>query len=247
MPRRKSEMHIQCLIIHLERAVERRAHIEKMIPLIKMDTKIINAVDVYKLSPSDLKLHIPGKIAPPYHSDLKASEIACFLSHRKSWQYIVDNKLDAALVFEDDAEISEPLFKNSLSLALENMASGDFIRFPIKNREEPKRVISKNDGSTLFEPVEIKLGMVAQLITHEAAQSLIDATQNIDRPVDCFLQMRWLHKVRVLTAWPSGIDEVSSALGGSMINHKVSGFAKLKREVMRPIYRYKISKLSKNS
>jgi GR25 family glycosyltransferase involved in LPS biosynthesis len=240
-------MHIQCLIIHLERAHERRAHIEKMIPLIKMETKIIDAVDVYKLSQSDLKLYNPGMVAPSYHSELKASEIACFLSHRKSWQHIVENKLDAALVLEDDAEISEQLFRNSLSLALENITEGDFIRFPIKKREEPKRVISKNYGATLFEPVEIKLGMVAQLITRDAAQALIEATESMDRPVDCFLQMRWLHNVRVLTAWPSGIDEVSSTLGGSMINHKVNGFAKLKREIMRTIYRYKISKLSKNS
>jgi GR25 family glycosyltransferase involved in LPS biosynthesis len=219
--------------------------LEKIIPLIKLETKIIDAVDARELSQADLNLYVKGLMPPPYHSDLKVSEIACFLSHRKSWQYIVENNLDAAFVLEDDADISEIPFRNSLSLALDNIESGDFIRFPIRKSEEPRRVISENYGSTLFEPKEIKLGMVAQIVTRDAAKALIEATQKIDRPVDCFLQMRWVHNVRVLSLWPSGIEEVSSILGGSMINHKAKGLGKLKREIMRPIYRFKISRLSR--
>ena len=240
-------MKIECLLIHLERAHERRTHLEKIIPLVKMDAKIIDAIDALKLSKACSDLYLPRLIEPPYHSTLKASEIACFLSHRKAWRHIVENNIEAALVLEDDANILDPAFSNSISLALKNINSGDFIRFPVKNREEPRRIISERFGSILFEPKEIKLGMVAQIITQDAARSLLEATLNIDRPVDCFLQMRWIHNVSVLSVWPSGIEEVSSTLGGSMINYKISGFGKLRREIMRPIYRRKISKLSKNS
>lgn len=240
-------MNIQCLIIHLERAHERRVHLQRLIPLIKMETQIIDAVDAQKISEAELDCYTPGMLSPSYHSPLKSSEIACFLSHRKSWEYIVKENLDAALVLEDDADISESLFNNSLSLVIENISTNDFIRFPIKNREELRKVINEKNGHTLYEPTEIKLGMVAQLITRDAAKALLDATKNFDRPVDCFLQMRWIHKVRVLSVWPSGIEEVSSRLGGSVINHKVIGLEKLRREIKRPIYQYRISKLSKNS
>lgn len=238
-------MKIECLIIHLERAHERRRHLDTILPLIKMNSHIIEAVDAENMSLEERGAYSPSIVNPHYYSKLKATEVACFLSHRKSWKYIVDNRLDAALILEDDADIAEDLCNRSLSIALKNIKPGDFVRFPIKKRETPKRIISEQSDLLLFEPVEIKLGMVAQLMTRDAAQTFLDLTSRFDRPVDCFLQMRWVHKKRILTVWPSGVDEISSELGGSMINHKAKGLAKVKREILRPIYRYKISHLSR--
>ena len=104
--------------------------------------------------------------------------------------------------------------------------------------------LARDEDIQLTLPARIELGMIAQIVTKEAAKRLLQCTTDFDRPVDCLLQMPWEHGARVLSVWPSGVKEVSNHLGGSMIDHKVFGLAKLKREINRPIYRSKINSLS---
>jgi glycosyl transferase family 25 len=81
--------------------------------------------------------------------------------------------------------------------------------------------------------------MVAQIVTYDAARRLLEKTERFDRPVDAYLQLRWKHEVRVLTLWPNGVREISSVLGGSLIQEK-SNVDRLRREVLRPLYRAKL-------
>ena len=86
----------------------------------------------------------------------------------------------------------------------------------------------------------IGLGMQAQIVTKDAAYSLLRITQNFDRPVDTYLQLKWIHEVKILTALPSGISEISNRLGGSLIGNKKSLYEKFFREIIRPIYKVKV-------
>ena len=81
--------------------------------------------------------------------------------------------------------------------------------------------------------------MVAQIVTYDAARRLLERTERFDRPVDAYLQLRWKHGVRVLTLWPNGVREISSILGGSMIQEKSTG-DRIRREILRPLYRAKL-------
>ena len=81
--------------------------------------------------------------------------------------------------------------------------------------------------------------MVAQIVTFDAAKRLLERTTRFDRPVDTYLQLRWQHGVRILTLWPNGVREISSRLGGSLIQEKSNG-DRLRRELLRPLYRAKL-------
>jgi len=78
----------------------------------------------------------------------------------------------------------------------------------------------------------------------EAARRLLAASKSFDRPVDTFLQMRWIHGVSIYAISPAGVSENDLNLGGSSIQKKVSLFNKFSREIQRFIYRHKINKLS---
>ena len=228
-----------CLIIHLDRSSERKPQVRKLKKDLPYRTKIVDAVDGSKPNDDFSKSYIPKILRPRYPFSLRSAEIACFQSHRKCWQEILDRGLEAALIIEDDVDIIDGEFKAAVKLAMKEIKMGDLIRFPIKPREKSRNRSVTRDNISIFEPTLIGLGMVAQIVTYDAARRLLERTERFDRPVDAYLQLRWKHGVRVLTLWPNGVREISSILGGSMIQEKSTG-DRIRREILRPLYRAKL-------
>lgn len=228
-------------IIHLKRATARLPQVEQLCQQLPIAGSIVTAVDgtgLTELEQSQYKRHL---MRPFYPFPLRDTEIATFLSHRACWQAIVDQGLDAALILEDDVTLDEPAFAEAFKAALAHMGQGDFVRFPVKSRERQGKTLSSGTDPRVLMPRSIGLGMQAQLVTREAAQTLLEKTQQFDRPVDTYLQMRWDHGVRVLTISPSGIGEISGKLGGSMIGKRKGFWERIYREVFRPLYRLRFS------
>lgn len=236
------------VVIHLDRAIERESQVEAICLASPFPTEVISAIDARA---SDGTSHEAwGRyqevlLVPRYPYALRDSEVACFRSHRKCWAMIVEKGLDAALIIEDDVEIAPEVFADAVAIVVPALSRGDFVRFPYKRREDEGQVITRKGEIVLRRPREVALGMQAQIVTQDAARKLLHATQSFDRPVDCLLQMPWEHGARVLSVWPSGIREKSGELGGSTIGHKTSGMAKIKREIQRPLYRYRLSRLAR--
>jgi len=248
MPDDRSSPRLKALIIHLERAENRRAQVAGLRDSLPCPSEVVWAVDAR--APADAAATgtgrpVPRHLSPRYPYALRDTEVACFQSHRKCWQQIVDEELDVALVLEDDVELDPVVFPAALTLALSVIRQGDFVRFPYKRREDAGEVIAAEGNMSLRRPEEVALGMQVQIVTLEAARRLLRATETFDRPVDCLLQMPWEHGARVLSIWPSGVSERSEDLGGSTIGHKAFGLDKIRRELLRPIYRHRISRLSR--
>lgn len=229
-----------CFIIHLETAIKRTNHVNYLKKKIPQKVSVIPAVDGKKLNKEELRYYKPNILCPTYPFKLKAAEIATFLSHRVCWQKIIDDGLDGALIIEDDVRIDNAFFSYHFEKALNEIRAGDFIRFPISDRESVKIPFVSNHNKYIFIPMVIGLGMQAQIVTKDAAYSLLRITQNFDRPVDTYLQLKWIHEVKILTALPSGISEISNRLGGSLIGNKKSLYEKFFREIIRPIYKVKV-------
>jgi GR25 family glycosyltransferase involved in LPS biosynthesis len=102
----------------------------------------------------------------------------------------------------------------------------------------------KRDNISIFEPTLVGLGTQAQIVTYDAAKRLLKRTERFDRPIDVYLQLRWKHGVRILTLWPNGVREHSSSLGGSLIGKEKNKTDKLRRELLRPLYRAMIYSFS---
>lgn len=239
---------LTAMIIHLARAEDRRDQVAALRAALPCASEVVWAVDARApgaMAAAGLAEAVPVHLSPRYPYGLRDTEVACFHSHRKCWQRIVDTGLEAALILEDDIALDPVVFPAALRLALSVMQPGDVIRFPYKRREDVGRVIAQDGAIVLRQPQEVALGMQAQIVTREAAQRLLQATARFDRPVDCLLQMPWEHGARVLSVWPSGVSEHSADLGGSTIGHKAHGWDKIKREIMRPFYRRQIARLSR--
>ena len=230
-----------CLIIHLERSVERKPQVKKLKKDLPFQTKVVEAVDGSNPDIDFSKSYTPRLLRPRYPFSLRSAEVACFQSHRKCWQEILDRGLDAALIIEDDVDITDGEFTAAIKLAMKEIKMGDLIRFPMKPREKPRNKSVKSDCISIFEPTVIGLGTQAQIVTYDAAKRLLEKTEQFDRPIDVYLQLRWKHGIRILTLWPNGMREHSSSLGGSLIGKERSNGDKLRRELLRPLYRAKLN------
>jgi GR25 family glycosyltransferase involved in LPS biosynthesis len=232
---------IGCFIIHLERATARQANVELLRKELPIKPSIIKAVDGASMEGTQKAHYKTYLLRPSYPFALRAAEIATFLSHRESWQAIIDQDLDAALIIEDDVALEESVFLHALNAAQTHLSQGDIVRFPIKNREKPGKVLLSEGGCLVFAPKSIGLGMVVQLVTRDAARVLLEKTRRFDRPVDTYLQMRWDHRLRILTVVPSGVKEISADLGGSLIGERKGLWDRIRREILRPFYRAKLT------
>ena len=95
------------LIINLKRSKRRWNNMKKIMDKIDIPSERIDAVDGMVLSKNKNWYNylyrnrlISGEILQ------KSGTAACFMSHKKAWQYIVDNKLKSAIILEDDCKMN---------------------------------------------------------------------------------------------------------------------------------------------
>jgi len=235
---------IKAFIIHLERARAREVQVRKLVASVPVCVEIVQAIDVKDLSLEDIaRYYQPRLYKPSYPFALSTNEIACFLSHRKIWAEIVAQNCAGGLILEDDAEIGNA-FATAFALSSEFITEYGLIRFPHKMREKGQ-ILVRREGVELIKPLPVGLGQVAYLISREVAQKLLVVTERFDRPIDVLLQMFWLTKVRPLSILPSGIKEISAQIGGSTLHKRCSFGEKWHREILRPLYRWRVKNFSK--
>ncbi len=234
---------IKAFIIHLARAADRQPQVARLAKSLPVEADVIEAVDGRMLDSQTIARVYRRKLHKPrYPFALGTNEIACFLSHRKAWQAIVDQNLDAGFVIEDDVALTAE-FDAAFQTACKIMTPESFIRFPFRERETGREIINEN-GVRVIAPVPVGLGMVAQLIGIDAAKHLLERTQSFDRPVDTMAQMNWVTGLTPLSILPGGVQEISAQLGGTTIQHKKSFSDKLQREIFRPFYRMQVRRFS---
>ncbi|MFC5585502.1 glycosyltransferase family 25 protein [Nitratireductor kimnyeongensis] len=243
-------MKIEGFIVHLKRATARRAQVERLMADLPVENHVVDAVDGQDLGDEEIGQRYGKRLHQPvYPFTLKKSEIACFLSHRKVWRMIVERGLDAGLIVEDDVALDMPLFERCLELAKRACTGKAYVQFRISPVRGSARELAREGDVRLVAPEVSQLGTVAQLVTREAAEHLLALSERFDRPVDVFLQMRWVTGIAPCCVVPSGISDQSAEIGGSTVN--VSGKDKrgpgerLRREWKRFVYRGQVRKYSR--
>jgi GR25 family glycosyltransferase involved in LPS biosynthesis len=183
-----------------------------------------------------------GDLHSPYYPfPLSKAEIGVFQSHRKCWQKIIDDDLDYALIVEDDLQVDPPRLKKALKLVEAHATPDMYIRLPIKKREWAAQTVAQNGSMTFILPRVIALQCVCQVVGKNAARKLLAATEQIDRPVDTFLQMHWETGQPIHAILPNGNQEVAHEIGGSTIQTQVRGLKNISRELKRAWYRVQVA------
>jgi len=226
---------LQAYIIHLKDASGRRPQVERLTQHLRLPSQVIDAIAGARLPEHEIDAAYRRTLHwPRYPFRLSKGEIGCFLSHRQTWKAIADGAVDGGLVIEDDIEIDFARLPAALDLVRRFASPGDFIRFPNKFRSSAGQVVASQDGFDIVRENSPGLNMMMQWIGRDAARLLLARTETFDRPVDVFLQMRWLHKLPVYAVRPVLIREISGQLGGSTIR---SSDKSIPREVARTIGR----------
>ena len=222
---------MQSFIIHMSSATARRSNVDRLLTDLP-DAQVIEAATGQGVQTAPGNLHVPN-----YPFAMGNGEIGCTLSHRKCWQHIVDSGADYALIAEDDLHIDPIVWPSVMALIAAHMTPDHFIRLPAKAREIAAQDIARDGLARFFLPKVVGLQTVCQVVGRNAAQRLLDATQTLDRPVDTFLQMHWVHGQTIHTILPNGVAELTADLGGSTIQKKTRTSGKLMREIRRFNYR----------
>jgi GR25 family glycosyltransferase involved in LPS biosynthesis len=231
----------KAFILHLERATSRAATVESLRASMAIESEVLAAVDGARLTPQEVdQAYARRRFRPIYPFPLTRTEVGVFLSHRAAWRRIVDDALDFAFIFEDDAEIEPAAFATLVEFVTLERPAWDYVLMPA----QPIRngvVVASRGGVTLLRPDAPPLRAIAQIVSRTAAERLLQRTLPFDRPIDTLMQMTWVTGQPVLVASPSPIRDVSLETGGSTVQRKsISLVERLRHEAMRPIYRAQV-------
>ena len=235
------ETRIPTFVINLDSAQGRWSHMQKMLKSNGVSNvhriSAVNGVDINLEDPN--LTYNPEKNARSYYAPLKKAEIACFLSHQKAWQKIVEDNLTVACILEDDVEFVEPpndLFQRLLKLLIVDEPAA--IRLYARKNISGKTV-SFFSRYKIIKPRIAPLGMVGFLLNRHAAEAYLQHTSEIYEPVDVAIQRQWDIGFSSLVIQPRLVKEISKILGGtSLHNQEVISFSKkVRKELGRPVFR----------
>lgn len=143
-----------------------------------------------------------------FFRELGRGEIGCYLSHRKAWQAIVDQKLEYAIILEDDFRLVGDLSRVFKAI---NSLHFDWKLIKLAAYENKKRPIAYSNpvGSELNIVIHKKAmtGCCAQAVSYEGAIALLKATERFGRPVDTDIQHVWETGVPVYSIMPYYIEQ----------------------------------------
>jgi len=89
-------------IINLKSAGDRRTHITEQFESKGICFSFFDAIEPHQIEAQAKKINL--KICP---SHLSQNELACLLSHVSLWHKVVDEKIPAIAIFEDDVHLSQ--------------------------------------------------------------------------------------------------------------------------------------------
>ena len=195
---------MKCYLVNLDKTPDRLAFIEEQfryllgqVPAGSMELVRVSAVDADRLDDKTIEKYyekdrysfnaryFPNVLSA---SGMTSGEIACFLSHRKCWQKIVDAQDDYAVVLEDDIIFSETAgrFFSEKEWIPED---ADIVKLEVLTR----KIITGIEPATRFQGKEVlrlyssSLGTAAYVISKKTAQRLLQMTERFFIPVDHFM------------------------------------------------------------
>ena len=96
---------MKIFIVNLYKDKQRREHILQQCHDLNLEAEVISAVDGRALTPDQIK----SLTHPLYASGLTTGEIGCALSHHSIYKKMVTERIDYALVLEDDVGLTSSL------------------------------------------------------------------------------------------------------------------------------------------
>ncbi|MHB2264174.1 glycosyltransferase family 25 protein [Aliihoeflea sp. PC F10.4] len=181
IPSLNSAITMLILVINLDRAPERLAHMRSEFGRIGCEFTRLAATDGRELDAADSMNALEGR-------RMSKGEIACFVSHRRCWQSLLDSEHSHAVVLEDDMFLGEGAerFFRSADWFPEEAGIVKLETYMSPSTIATKPAMRFGDRA-LHKLTGKHLGAGAYALDRATAQMLVDASAVIDRQVDDFL------------------------------------------------------------
>ncbi|MFL2660080.1 MAG: glycosyltransferase family 25 protein [Alphaproteobacteria bacterium] len=182
-------MKVKIYIINLSRSKHRRKHMQKQLLQTNIPYVFVDAVDGKNKQLNDFKnynqntINITGK-------HLKTTEVGAFLSHTKAILQAQKDKVDWAIILEDDVIISKHF--NDILEHIKNK-DADCIRLYVRNLclAEYKTKISKRKSYKNWG------GALGYTINQHGINKFIKTSDEFYMKIDNFLFGYWIHKLNI--------------------------------------------------
>jgi len=194
-------MKFKVFLINLDKSTDRLELCQNELKKYNIDFERIPGVYGKDLTTEEVEtIYDESRNDKHYKKPLSLGEIGCYLSHIKCWQKIVDEKLDYAVILEDDFKLDSN-FKEFESV-FEQMQNWDYVRMAFSSRKVPivKRHKITNTRDLVYYK-KIPINTLAQAVSLEGAKKLLANSKTIFRPVDVDMKHYWEKEINIL-----GID-----------------------------------------
>ncbi len=178
------------LVINLNSAKTRWKNIQSQLKTLDITAQRLPAIDAKK---DALPLN---KVAPLGHPakyffprELTTGEIACYLSHMKCWETLLESDEQWAAILEDDALLSTRAknFLESTQWIPPNIHILQLHTFEKRWLCRTAKTIPLTNGSTLYNVITQSYGACCYLIDRQAAKEALALSRLLAAPVDEFL------------------------------------------------------------
>ena len=170
------EVLMKIYIISLESYRDRQKFQYNQAIAFGLDIEIVSAIDANSLSQKELQ-----NAANNWSRPINAKDVACFLSHKKTWEIIL-NKGERALVIEDDIVFSQQIVKVLHHISLNDTKAGEIYDLEYVPRKhilakfpEWESNISKISATKIYQN---KNGLGCYCLDHIAAHKLLKEQVN---------------------------------------------------------------------
>ena len=224
--------NVKIFVINLARADERKA---AMLAQLKgIDAEFFTATDGKNLNATEKKLYqklikmpddfnryhlIQQKMALLY-PPLFDGEIGCYLSHYRLLQHIVKQKIEYAVILEDDLIMQDDWYDVAKMLA-NSYHAWDAVRLCGLRKRKFDKLESLDAGYCLAKLHNTACGAQAYMVTHQGAKKLLHLLRFMTLPVDITLDGYWQEDIAFYAVQPyviapnqavvSTIDDVPQA------------------------------------
>jgi glycosyl transferase, family 25 len=191
-------------VINLDRSVDRRQSFTQMAHGTKLDWAFFPAhTGVTK------PLRYDHRVATRrFGRPLSPSEIGCYASHFKLWEWLANSDYDQAIIFEDDVIVDWLTIEQMVVNRFDNYGIHLlrlYISYPFHWKIVEYKFFSPNFH--LVRTVGWALGAVGYLLTKAAAQILVSNYETIVFPADWVLARYWEHRIPGYCIFPFPVIE----------------------------------------
>ena len=201
-------MMLPIYVIALKESTARREKMTERLQHLGLDFHFIDAVMGKDLPDAEKNRLRSPKRQRFLRSPLSDGALGCLMSHRLVWQKMQDDKVDMALVLEDDAVISPDLL--DVLPRLEKLKS----RFDVINLHNRKLrplvdIAQISDSHRLTTTRYNAIGTESYVISRKAAKRLLEVSFPMVFEVDLLINRWWDHGLQTLVVQPSLVHEDS--------------------------------------